>query len=307
MLLLILLILGGLLAAFAFRAKRRRQAILNAVEVITLRGVASTYLGNERDVWVYLPPGYREHADTRYEVLYIHDGQERKALGLHETLARLMIAGKIKPIIVIAVPTNNNRLHEYGTAIAPNQLNLGTQAGEYTHFLVEELIPLIDRDFRTGPGAVLLGMSLGGLSAFDIAWRYPDRFSAVGVMSGSFWWRAGDDETNIDPGRRIAHALVRRAQRPSPLRFWFQTGTRDETGDRDGDGVIDAIQDTLELAAELRAIGCLPEQIEYHEITGGRHDYETWARVLPDFLWWAFNRGTDRQTAGASSGSRPPR
>ena len=214
MLPLILLILGGLLAGFALRAKRRRQTFLNAVEVITLQDVASARLGNERDVWVYLPPGYREHPVTRYEVLYIHDGQEREALGLHETLVRLMSVGKIKPIIVVAVPTNNNRLHEYGTAIAPNRLNLGAQAGDYTHFLVEELIPLIDRDFRTGPGAVLLGMSLGGLSAFDIAWHNPDRFSAVGVMSGSFWWRAGDDETNIDPGRRIAHALVRRAQRP---------------------------------------------------------------------------------------------
>lgn len=307
MLPLVLLVLGGLLAGFALIAKRRRQALLNVVEVVTLHGVASSRLGNERDVWVYLPPGYREHPDARYEALYIQDGQEQEALGLRETLARLMSTGKIHSIITVAVPTNDNRLHEYGTAIAPNRLSLGAQAAEYSHFLVEELMPRIDREFRTKPGAVLLGMSLGGLSAFDIAWRYPDRFAAVGVMSGSFWWRAADDEANIDPGRRIPHALVRRAQGPSPLRFWFQTGTRDEVCDRDEDGVIDAIQDTLELAAELRAIGCRPEQIAYHEVKGGRHDYETWSRVLPIFLTWAFNRGMDRRTAGASSGFRPPR
>jgi enterochelin esterase-like enzyme len=307
MLPLILLVLGGLLTGFALRARRLHHAYLNSIEVITLRDVASSRLGNKRDVWVYLPPGYRQEPDSRYEVLYIHDGQERETLGLRETLARLMISGKIRPLIAVAVPTNDNRLHEYGTAVAPNRLSLGAQADAYTHFLVEELMPLIDREFRTKPGAVLLGMSLGGLSAFDIAWRYPDRFAAVGVMSGSFWWRAADDEANIDPGRRIPHALVRRAQAASPLLFWFQAGTRDEVCDRDGDGVIDAIQDTLELAAELVASGCGPEQITYQEVKGGRHDYETWSRVLPDFLTWAFSRGMDRQTAGASTGFRPLR
>ncbi len=90
----------------------------------------------------------------------------------------------------------------------------------------------------------------------------------------------------------------------SPLSF--QAGTRDEVSDRDGDGVIDAIQDTLELIAELSAAGCEPEQITYVEVPGGRHDFETWARVLPVFLEWAFSPGQGRQTAARSSGSLPP-
>ena len=40
-----------------------------------------------------------------------------------------------------------------------------------------------------------------------------------------------------------------------PLRLWFQAGTRDEAEDRDGNGVIDAIQDTTELIDELAAKG----------------------------------------------------
>ena len=136
-----------------------------------------------------------------------------------------------------------------------------------------------------------MGVSLGGLSAFDIAWNHPQRFALVGVMSGSFWWRARDDEERIDAGRRIAHSMVRNADRLPPLRFWFQAGTRDEVNDRDGDGVIDAIQDTRELMAALQARGIAPERMRYVEIKGGRHDYETWARALPDFLEWAFSAG----------------
>jgi hypothetical protein len=48
---------------------------------------------------------------------------------------------------------------------------------------------------------------------------------------------------------------VRETARPPRLRLWFETGTRDETDDRDGNGVIDAIQDTTELVDALTALG----------------------------------------------------
>ena len=299
-------VLGGLLAAWARWGKRRRQRLLNTIEVIILPDVTASRLGNKRDIRVYLPPRYRKHESEQFEVLYINDGQEHEAIGLHESLARLIDAGRIRPIIVVAVPTNDNRLHEYGTAVALNTLGLGLLAPAYTHFLMEELIPLIDRTFRTKGRPSLLGVSLGGLSAFDIAWNYPERFAVVGILSGSFWWRAADKEERIDAGRRIAHSLARNAAKPPPFRLFFQAGTRDEVSDRDGDGVIDAIQDTLDLIAELSSIGCEPDQITYVEVPGGRHDFETWARVLPVFLECAFIPGQARQTEAGSSGSPPP-
>ena len=39
------------------------------------RAFRSGILGNRRDIWVYLPPGYRRFSRTRYPVLYLHDGQ----------------------------------------------------------------------------------------------------------------------------------------------------------------------------------------------------------------------------------------
>ena len=279
-------LLGGLITLFALWGRWRRHRFLRTVEVVVLRDVEASRLGNKRDVRVFLPPGYHA-SNAHYEVLYVNDGQEVDALGLQETLARLTADRLIRPIIAVAIPTNDDRLREYGTSIAPNRAGLGDLAADYEHFIIDELMPFIDGAFRTQPGATFTGVSLGGLSAFDIAWNNPDRFATVGVMSGSFWWRAADDETRIDPGRRIAHSLVRRATAPPSSRFWFQAGTRDEVSDQDGDGVIDAIQDTLELIDTLRRAGCPAGDVAYVEVDGGRHDFETWRRVLPAFLTWA--------------------
>ena len=75
------------------------------------------------------------------------------------------------------------------------------------------------------------------------------------------------------------------------LKFWFQTGTNDETDDRDHDGIIDSIQDTLECIAELERKGFVwGKDIIYSETLGGEHNPETWSRAMPDFLIWAFGK-----------------
>lgn len=286
-------VLFGLLVIFTWRARRRRRELLSSVRVITLRDFTSTYLGNRRDIFVLLPPGYDHEVDRRYNVLYVNDGQEIEALGLRETLARLTAAGKIQPILVVAIPTNADRLHEYGTADMPSGRGLGARASEYESFVVEELMPLIDREFRTLSPAAFTGVSLGGLSAFDIVWNHPDLFNRVAVMSGSFWWNTANSMDWGPDDPRIAHARVRAGVYRADFQGWFQAGTRDEVCDRDNDGVIDAIQDTRELIDALVSLGFQRDtDLRYVEIPGGRHDYETWQKVLPDMLIWAFRRGS---------------
>jgi enterochelin esterase-like enzyme len=160
--------------------------------------------------------------------------------------------------------------------------------------VVEEILPwaaahygLELRRERTG----VCGASMGGLSAFDLAWRHPDIFGFAGVFSGSLWWRGDDSAVAAQQSSRLAHRQVREAKAAPPVRFWFQAGTRDETDDRDGNGVIDAIQDTTELMDELRARGWRDgKNMTYAQVEGGEHNEATWARVLPDFLRWAFGR-----------------
>lgn len=271
--------------------RRRLHTLLATVEAITVPDFYSHHLENARPLHIYLPPHYH-HTDQTYKLLLVNDGQDREALHLQQTVATLYARRQIEPLVVVAIPTNEERLAEYGTAVAANARGLGSKAARYTLFVTKEVLPYVRQNFRVserGVDTVILGASLGGLSAFDIAWNCPDEFGMVGVMSGSFWWRAADDETSIEPGERIAHSLVRQGPKRVGQRFWFEAATQDEFEDRDQNGVIDAIQDTLELMDELEKLGYRRGQdVVYVEMPGGRHNYDTWAQALPKFLGWAF-------------------
>ncbi|MCA9961776.1 MAG: esterase family protein [Anaerolineales bacterium] len=290
---LITAVLTLLIIFFTVWARWQRQKCVETVTCVTLPAFPSRHLGNVRDISLFLPPGYTA-TNGAYPVLYLNDGQDVMPLRLRETMAALIARGKIAPLIVVAIPTNEDRLHEYGTAVTINAQGLGSKASAYTKFIIEELMPHINQTLpvsRQPAHTAFLGMSLGGLSAFDIAWNYPHLFGTVGVFSGSFWWRAGADDPYVTPGKLIAHELVRNGRYHPGQRFWFEAATQDETDDRDGDGIIDAIQDTLELMDALAQIGYKRgQEMVYAEIRGGRHNYDTWAEVLPDFLTWAFAR-----------------
>lgn len=248
-----------------------------------VRDFASATLGNTRTLIVYLPPGYAE-SDERYPVLYVLDGQDLNRLQMRQTLAALYAAQAITPVVVVGIPAEN-RLQEYGMAAAPGPQGLGTRAALHARFVLEEVLTAINARYRTltGPAhTTIVGSSLGGLTAFDLAWHNPQVFGAVGVFSGSFWWR--DEATRT---RQMPLAVQQAASTPA-LRVWLQAGTLDETDDRDGNGVIDAIQDTTELMDALRARGLPPADLTYVQVDGGRHDQATWARVLPDFLRWRY-------------------
>lgn len=271
--------------------RQRLHTLLASIEVITVPDFYSHHLENARPLHIYLPPHYH-HTDQTYKLLLVNDGQDREALHLQQTLATLAARRQMAPLVVVAIPTNEERLEEYGTAVAANARGLGSKAALYALFVIEELLPFVRQNFRVSERAAdtaVLGASLGGLSAFDIAWNFPDEFGMVGVMSGSFWWQAADDESSVEPGERIAHSLVRQGPKRDGQRFWFEAATQDEFEDRDQNGVIDAIQDTLELIDELEKLGYRRgKDVVYVEMRGGRHNYDTWARALPQFLTWAF-------------------
>lgn len=251
----------------------------------------SAYLTNTpRKVDVFLPPGYAQSTET-YPVLYAQDGQDMQSVRLKETLEILFAQNAIQPIIVVAIHASGERLSEYGTAGIPDYQFRGSRADLYTRMLLEEIMPEIEARYRvkTGPQHTsVMGWSLGGLMAFDLAWNHPGVFGRVGVFSGSFWWHT--DNTDLDSmlNSRIAHNMVREGPLREGMRFWFESGFLDEEEDRDGDGVIDSVQDTRELVAELKALGYADGNIRLLELEQGYHSPGTWAEALPDFLLWAF-------------------
>lgn len=245
---------------------------------------------------IILPPGY-ETSDGVYPVLYLNDGQDLPRLRMTDVLDSLYQQKTIRSFILVAIHAGD-RIQEYGTAAQADYLHRGSKAGLYTDFVLTELLPYIKKHYRitTDPAkSVFAGFSLGGLSAFDLVFHHPDRFSKAGVFSGSFWWRSKSTEEGYrDETDRIMHDLVRKGVYSPSLKFWFETGTDDETSDRNNNGVIDSIDDTLDLISELVKKGYQRDgngqshDIRYVEIVGGQHNQKTWRKIMPDFLIWAF-------------------
>ncbi|MCB0642406.1 MAG: esterase family protein, partial [Phaeodactylibacter sp.] len=66
----------------------------------------------------------------------------------------------------------------------------GAKAGPYAQFLLKEFIPTFQRQYpvsREAAQQVVAGFSLGGLSAFDLAWNHPEQFAKAGIFSGALW------------------------------------------------------------------------------------------------------------------------
>ncbi len=253
-----------------------------------------------RRVTVYLPPGYDAARRREYPLLVALDGQTMPQWRLGEAINALVGAGEIEPVVVAAVPASAERLDEYGTAGQLDHAGRGRHAKGLQELLAGEVLPWVREHYRVSTEAArtgLFGASLGGLCAFDTAWRRPQVFGFAGIFSGSLWWRTDNSSVAAQQASRIAHRSVRDASARPPLRLWFQAGTRDEAADRDGNGVIDAIQDTTELLDELVAKGFVRGgSVVYHEVDGGEHHASTWARALPEFLRWAVPARSARTT-----------
>ncbi|GAA4409419.1 hypothetical protein GCM10023187_32660 [Nibrella viscosa] len=261
-----------------------------SVTVVRDTALVSVPLNRPVTLDIILPPDYNSGPDD-LPVLYLNDGQDLPRLRLTEILDSLYQQQAIPSFVLVAIHAGD-RIQEYGTAVQADYMQRGSKAGLYTNFILTELLPYIRKHYRitTHPArSVFAGFSLGGLSAFDLVWHHPEHFSKAGVFSGSFWWRKKGLDAGYTDADRIMHELVRKGKADKRLKFWLQTGTLDETDDRDNDGVIDSIDDTLDLIAELERKGYRwGRDIRYVEVMGGRHNPETWSQVMPDFLRWAF-------------------
>jgi iron(III)-enterobactin esterase len=268
----------------------KKQTKTYTVEVKNFN-IPSRHLQRGVTVDVFLPPQYAREKKHLYPTFYFNDGQDMPRLGMFDTLQRLFSENKLAPCIVVAAYCNDNRMNEYGTARQADYKNRGNKAREYTAFMVDELVPYIRSEFRCAPEpskTIMAGFSLGALSAFDIAWATPSVFGKVGVFSGSLWWRSQAWTSDDPDGGRIMHDIVAKSTRRDNMKFWFEVGTKDEDCDRNNNGIIDAIDDTVDLIEELCTLGYRPhEDIKYLEIQGGEHNPTTWGAVMPDFLTWA--------------------
>jgi len=266
------------------------------VEKATLKNILveqsiinSILLKREVTIDAYLPTNIAEPGNL--ELLLINDGQDLPKMPFDEMLNGLIDAHAITPLLCVGIHCGPDRKMEYGTAIHADYMGRGASAGLYTRFIFEELLPFIHTTYNVTSfkEKSFAGFSLGALSALDIVWNNPQHFNRAGAFSGSFWWRSKDyDDGYNEDTDRIMHNQIRKGPYYPWLNFFFECGALDEKEDRNNNGIIDSIDDTLDVIKELRHLGYSENSIQYLELPDGTHDVPTWARAMPAFLQWGW-------------------
>lgn len=221
--------------------------------------------------------------------IVFNDGQDLPLFNLGALLQNLEVRYPGHPIQLIGIDAGD-RINEYGTIIRADYKNRGHKAPRHREFLLNEFLPYVKKNYQMSSEPSMnayVGFSLGGLSAFDFTVQHPEIFQVSGVFSGSFWWRHEPfTETNPD-AHRIMHEFVEDHSLDTTQRFWFQAGTADEISDRNHNGVIDSIDDTLHLMEILEKKGIRSKKsLHYFEVKHGTHDPYTWRKALPSFIEW---------------------
>ncbi len=265
------------------------------VETVAL---PSEFLERTVTVNFYLPTNIARPEEI--SLLLVNDGQDLEAMGFDKMISYLTETNQINPLLVVGIHCGEDRLNEYGMMIGPDFKGRGTKGAAYQRFLFEELLPYLYSHYKitTFKEKAFAGFSLGGLSAMDIVWTNPEVFSKVGVFSGSLWWRSKDKDAKDYHGdkHRMMHRQVREGEHHPGQKFFFQCGLFDETEDRNRNGVIDSIDDTIDLMRELLQKGYKDgKDMYYLQLPKGRHDVTTWAKALPVFLKWGWRGKGEEQ------------
>lgn len=210
----------------------------------------SEFIGGERNVRIYLPPSYYESTQKRYPVLYVHDGQNvfssagtNVAFGwgnweLDLTADKLGRAGQMGEVILVAVDNSPARYQEYGGIARLQKPEQQIAFSNYCNFLIKELKPRIDTQYRTKPAPSdtgVLGSSMGGICSFRLAWEHPEIFGLAASLSGAF-----QVETNL-----LVYVLRPYQGRPKSVRFYFDSGIVDFMGGDDGRAQTEAVVEQL--------------------------------------------------------------
>jgi enterochelin esterase-like enzyme len=239
----------------------------------------SRFLSDDRDLIVYLPPGY-DSADRRYPVMYMHDGQNLfdpetsfirgRTWQVREHADNLVISDDIEPLIIVGIYNTPRRLEEY--THARDRRMGGGEAEAYGRLLVQELKPWIDQEYRTltdEANTAMGGSSLGGLVTLYLGLLHAETFGKLAVMSPSVWWN-----------HKSLLGFVNEYDGPPWPRIWLDVG--DNEGKRThGDVEL--------LYKRLVVNGWKPEvNLHYQMVHGGTHDEAAWAARVGDMLRFLF-------------------
>ena len=264
-----------------------------------------------RHCFVYTPAGYDQNIDKRYPVLYIQHGGGENEYGwasqgkTAQIMDNLIAEGKAVPFIVVMECSDAALPRPEGAPAAPQGMfggfpggapqgrpqgmpqggrpqggapaggfggfNMGAMFAVYDRVMVEDLIPMIDRDFRTIPDnahRAMAGLSMGGMCTKSITLNHPEIFSNIGIFSGGTITVADADNT---PGFRETNKVVF---------VGFGSHELENRVPGFGDGTDPKVE-----TEEVKASGV---NAHFYVSPGTAHEWLTWRRCLYQFAQLLF-------------------
>jgi enterochelin esterase-like enzyme len=257
---------------------------------LRLHEFRSRIFRNTRFLRVWLPPGYDsgENAGRHYPVLYLNDGQNLFEAAtafagiewqVDETAERLIREGAVSPLIIVGMDnTGRERIREYMPYRSMHPRMLRVQGRYYPDFLMKEVMPFVEHNYRvaTGPeNTGLGGSSLGGLIALYTAMARPGVIGRLLLESPSLWASGGQ--------------LIResRSVRIWPERIFLAAGTAEAGNAERSRSVVD---DVRELAAILRRAVLSERRLRLVIKDGAGHNEAAWAERFPEALRFLFGQ-----------------
>jgi predicted alpha/beta superfamily hydrolase len=258
---------------------------------LRMHSFTSKVFKNTRTIRVLVPPGYEktENRTRRYPVLYLNDGQNLFDVTTSvfnpmewqadETVGRLIATKEIEPLIVVGIDNagRSRRANEYlpypDAFLQPPIEN--PEGFRYPDFLTGEIIPFINRHYRTRTGAdntALGGSSYGALIALHTIISKPGVFGRLLLESPSLY---------VSEARVITESL----KMPSwPGRVFLGVGTNEggRATCKPGSRNQEAVQDVLKLEHIIRATKSSRLKVVIEDCA--LHNEAAWAKRLPDAL-----------------------
>jgi enterochelin esterase-like enzyme len=244
----------------------------------------SKVLKNERDLVVYLPPGYEEQPSRRFPVLYLHDGQNLfdgstafvPGMDWHvgETADHMIGGGSVEPLIIVGIYNlGEHRIREYTPTRVP-KLG-GGRADRYGKFLIDELKPFIDREYRTLADSAhtgLGGSSLGGLVSLYVGLKFPQAFGRLAALSPAVWWN-----------QRVMHRFAATVQVEPRPHIWLDIGTRE------GSQILRDVENFRDVL--VKKGWQLDRDLHYERVDGAEHNEAAWSQRVGPVLQFLFPAG----------------
>lgn len=243
----------------------------------------SNNLPDDRDVIVYLPPGYDNEPERSYPVLYMHDGQnlfdgrtsfvKDRTWEVREHADGAIEAGEVEPLVIVGIyNTGDRRIAEY-TQDRDWKLG-GGEARAYGRLITRELMPWVASQYRVRQDRESTGMggsSLGGLVTLYLGLRHAEIFGKLAALSPSVWWN---------------HKSILGYVNEHAPQIWERPKVWLDIGDREGHRTL---RDVEHLARRLKANGWRPGETMYFEkVHGGTHDEASWAKRVRPMLRFLF-------------------